>query len=82
MSINISLPSYLEELVKQKVESGRYTSASEVIREALRFFEKYEKSRIEKLEILKAHIQEGMDSGEPTPLDMQAIKSEARRTLS
>ena len=34
--MNVSLTPDLEELVHKKVESGRYTSASEVVREALR----------------------------------------------
>ena len=36
MSINVSLPPELETRVRQRVESGMYGSASEVIREALR----------------------------------------------
>jgi antitoxin ParD1/3/4 len=34
--MNVSLPPELEEIVQTKVSSGYYTSASEVIREALR----------------------------------------------
>lgn len=34
--MNISLPKALEDYVRAKVESGRYASASEVIRESLR----------------------------------------------
>ena len=34
--MNISLPEELERLVKERVESGLYGSASEVVREALR----------------------------------------------
>ena len=82
MSMNISLPSQLEKLVKQKVESGRYASASEVVREALRFFEQYESDRDKKLETLKLYIQEGIDSGPPIPLDMGALKAEARKKLN
>ncbi len=34
--MNISLPEELEKLVKERVDSGLYGSASEVVREALR----------------------------------------------
>lgn len=82
MSMNISLPSQLEKLVRQKVESGHYASASEVVREALRLFEKIESQRSEKLEALKSQIQKGMNSGEANPLDMQSIKAASRKNLS
>jgi antitoxin ParD1/3/4 len=36
MPINVDLTPFLEEMVRQKVNSGFYTSASEVVREALR----------------------------------------------
>jgi antitoxin ParD1/3/4 len=37
--MNVSLTPELEQLVRQKVESGRYLSASEVVREGLRLLE-------------------------------------------
>lgn len=37
-TMNVSLPSELVRFVREKVESGLYSSASEVIREALRRF--------------------------------------------
>jgi antitoxin ParD1/3/4 len=37
--MNVSLTPELERLVQLKVQTGRYTSASEVIREALRLME-------------------------------------------
>lgn len=37
--MNVSLTPELETLISKKVESGRYTSASEVVREALRLLE-------------------------------------------
>jgi putative addiction module CopG family antidote len=37
--MNVSLTPELEKLVQKKVQTGRYTSASEVIREALRLME-------------------------------------------
>ena len=36
MGMNISLTPQLEEMIRQKVDSGLYNSASEVVRDALR----------------------------------------------
>ncbi|HUX28343.1 MAG TPA: type II toxin-antitoxin system ParD family antitoxin [Terracidiphilus sp.] len=43
--MNVSLTSELEKFVAGKVESGRYTSASEVVREALRLLEEHDRAR-------------------------------------
>ena len=40
--MNVSLTPQLEEQVRQRIRSGRYSTASEVIREALRVFERQE----------------------------------------
>ncbi|UWZ83819.1 type II toxin-antitoxin system ParD family antitoxin [Occallatibacter riparius] len=45
--MNVSLTPELEKFVADKVATGRYTSASEVVREALRLLEREEKSREE-----------------------------------
>jgi antitoxin ParD1/3/4 len=47
--MNVTLTPQLEEMVKQKVASGLYTSASEVIREALRLMEEQDPLREAKL---------------------------------
>jgi antitoxin ParD1/3/4 len=43
--VNVSLTPELEKLVSAKVESGRYNSASEVVREALRLLEEHDAAR-------------------------------------
>jgi len=43
--MNVSLTPELEKFVSSKVESGRYNSASEVVREALRLLEEREQAR-------------------------------------
>ncbi len=43
--MNVSLTSELDKFVAAKVESGRYTSASEVVREALRLLEERDRTR-------------------------------------
>jgi antitoxin ParD1/3/4 len=80
--MNISLTPHLEELVKGKVESGLYNSASEVMREALRLLEERDQLRDLRLEELRRDIQQGIDSGEATPLDIQAIKARGRKRLA
>jgi antitoxin ParD1/3/4 len=43
--MNVSLTAELERFVNAKVESGRYNSASEVVREALRLLEEHDRAR-------------------------------------
>ena len=43
--MNVSLTPELDKFVASKVESGRYNSASEVVREALRLLEDHDKAR-------------------------------------
>ena len=80
--MNISLNPHFEEFIKNKVESGLYNSVSEVIREALRLLEERDQLRELRLEELRLEIQKGMDSGEPTPLDIDAIKAKGRNRLA
>ena len=47
--MNVSLTPELERFVQEKVRSGRYTSASEVVREALRLLEEHERVRTAQL---------------------------------
>ena len=80
--MNVSLTPQLEALVQRKVESGLYGSASEVMREALRLLEERDRLRSMRLEALRAEIQQGLDSGAPTPLDMGTIKARGRKRLA
>jgi len=47
--MNVSLTPELEKFVNGKVKSGRYNSASEVVREALRLLEEHDQARSEQL---------------------------------
>ncbi|MDP2835227.1 MAG: type II toxin-antitoxin system ParD family antitoxin [Pseudomonadota bacterium] len=79
MTMNINLTPQLESMVREKVSSGRYTSASEVVREALRLMEEQDHLRAAKLEQLRQAIREGVASGVATPLSMAEVKAEGRR---
>jgi antitoxin ParD1/3/4 len=78
MTMNVSLTPHLEEFVHQTVISGRYQSASEVVRTALRLLEDRERERQTKLEWLRSEIQKGLDSGPATPLDIEGLLQECR----
>jgi len=54
--MNVSLTPELENFVNAKVKSGRYNSASEVVREALRLLEEHEKARSAQLADFRAEI--------------------------
>jgi antitoxin ParD1/3/4 len=47
--MNVSLTPELERFVNNKVQAGRYNSASEVVREALRLLEEHEQARAAQL---------------------------------
>jgi len=47
--VNVSLTAELEKFVSAKVDSGRYNSASEVVREALRLLEEHDQARAAQL---------------------------------
>ena len=60
--MNVSLTPELEKYVADKIASGRYTSASEVVREALRLLEREEKSREEQLDEFNRELRARLDS--------------------
>lgn len=79
MPMNIDLTPQLEEMVKKKVASGLYGSASEVVREALRLMEEQDQVRAVKLERLRQDIRDGLESGDPTPWSADEVKQEGRK---
>jgi antitoxin ParD1/3/4 len=82
MPMNINLTPQLEELVRGKVTSGLYNSASEVVREALRLMEREDQVRAATLEQLRHDIHEGLQSGGAGELDIEAIKRRGRERLA
>jgi antitoxin ParD1/3/4 len=75
--MTITLSPELESFVKSQIASGAYTSADEVLRNALKLLEERE----HKLQLLRADIQEGIDQldrGEYSTLTMDDIKKLAR----
>lgn len=87
--MNVSLTPELENFVQARVSTGRYTSASEVVREALRLLEEREKARAIELGEFRLEVDRrlaSLDRGEG--LDGETVfgrireKSERRRRKS
>ena len=78
--MNVSLTSELEKLVKRRVRSGFYQTASEVVREALRLLQERDRLRDMRLESLRKEIAVGIrqaDRGEVAMLDIDDILNES-----
>jgi antitoxin ParD1/3/4 len=82
MNISISLTPELLDLVKAKVKSGRYTSTSEVVREALRLPERADRLEAEQVRSLRRAWREGVDSGDAGPLDFVELRTATQRELA
>ena len=80
--MNVSLTPELERFVKDLADSGRYRSASEVVRAAVRLLQEHEAERTARLRALQRRIEIGVDElerGEGKPAD--EVVEEILRTL-
>ena len=84
MATSYSIGKHFEGLIESLIESGRYSTASEVMREGLRLVEEREERRKMKLEALRAEIQKGFDSGPMEEVgDMfERIRAQGRTRLA
>ena len=77
--MHVSLTDRLEAWVREKVESGLYNNASEVVREALRTQMRTEQTRQDTYDALKRELQIGIDQadrGEVSDWDKDAFLTE------
>ncbi|MGH9450540.1 MAG: type II toxin-antitoxin system ParD family antitoxin [Terriglobia bacterium] len=82
--MNVSLSRQLQGFIAKKVRTGKYQTASEVVRESLRLLEDRDMQRDLQLRRLHEEIQAGLDQvekGQVGPLDVKKIKAEGRRQL-
>jgi len=80
--MDVSLTPELERFVAEKLKSGSFESASDVIGSALAMWKAQEELTPADLKELRAQIRVGLEQamrGESTPLDMNAVKERARR---
>jgi antitoxin ParD1/3/4 len=63
-SLNVSLTPELEKFIEGRVSSGRYQTASEVVREGLRLLELQERDRDEAHKALKSKLRKAADEAD------------------
>jgi antitoxin ParD1/3/4 len=74
----------LQQIVREKVESGDYASADDLLREALQLLDDRDRLRAWKLEELRKEIAVGIQQAEQgmvAPLDMDAIRTKVAERL-
>src|SRR5271155_238226 len=59
---NVNLTEHLDRVIEEGIASGRFSNASEVVREGLRLLEQREQEDRAKLEWLRAAAKEGFDA--------------------
>jgi antitoxin ParD1/3/4 len=70
MTSSYTLGNHFEGFVKNLVGSGRYASASEVVRDGLRLLEEKEHLNREKLSALRTALKAGRESGPSMSADI------------
>lgn len=73
-TMNISLPDPMRDWVESQLATGLYANNSDYVRDLIR----KDQLRAERLAALQTAIRDGLESGDAGPLDMQAIKRQAR----
>lgn len=66
---SLSLGAYFTGFIEDRIASGRYSSASDVIRAGLRLFEEHEA----KVDVLRQALIEGERSGPAVPFNFNAF---------
>ena len=83
-TMNVSLPRELAAFVEDEVASGDYSTASEVVREALRLLrrEREREQYEQKMAILRRELQVGMDDIEAGRISTRSVQDIAREVLA
>jgi antitoxin ParD1/3/4 len=68
--LSITLTPQMAKLVRDSVASGRFASASEVIRDAMRAWQQKEKEHEEAIASIRARVQASLDDPRP-PMPMK-----------
>lgn len=79
--VSITLPPEMLQLIQKKVRSGAYASTSEVVREAMRDWQRREEERERRFAALDASITRGLaDADAGRTRSMESARAALKRT--
>jgi antitoxin ParD1/3/4 len=81
-TMNVSLPRELAAFVENEVASGDYSTASEVVRDALRLLRREREQYEQKMAALRRELQIGMDDIEAGRISTRSVEDIARDVLA
>ena len=73
-STSVALGEHFEGFINEQMKTGRYRSASEVIRASLRLLEEHER----RVAIVRQALVDGEQSGDAGVLDLNTIRAKAK----
>lgn len=73
-TMNVSLPDAMKAWVEAQVDGGRYGDASAYVRDLIR----RDRARKDAIAALQTAVTDGIESGEPQALDVEAFKLRMR----
>lgn len=86
MPSSYAIGEHFEQFIRKQIEGGRYASASEVVRDALRLLEEEQQRRAVALKALRDEVSKGLASGRGKSAQAvlyrleQKYQAQARRT--
>ena len=73
-TMNVSLPDPMKDWVEQQTRGGRYSNASDYVRDLIR----RDQDRAAKIAHLQRMVTEGLESGNAEPFDFDAFSARMR----
>lgn len=67
--ISITLPPDMLSAIKHEVEAGAYGSTSEVIRDAMRLWQRRQEEHNARMSVIRARLERAANSGDPVPIE-------------
>lgn len=64
--LSITLPAEMVAAIKERVSSGRYSSTSEVLREAMRTWLRDEEEHAERIEAIRSKVKRSLNDPRPS----------------
>ena len=80
MTMKVSLPEEFSTFVEAQVADGHYATPEDVFRDALRLMQQHVQAEADRVAWLRKAYQEGIESGDHGPLDVEALIAEANAT--